>query len=228
MSWRFRKTFKVLPGVKLNLTAHGLSATLGAAPFSINVGPRGVYRNVSIPGTGIWDRQRVGGPSSQPSGVQPPATDYAGSPPVPSLPPSIPVSPSPGTEIHSGSTELLTSESLEHLRRLLTDAYNERDELTKEVSRATLESNTATRRYQKWERGYLMKRLFKHSFATRREAADTAAARLEELQEQLRLTTIATEIAIDREQAEPYYRMRDAFSALSGCQKIWLLGGIRG
>lgn len=54
MSWRFRKTFKVLPGVKLNLTARGLSATLGAAPFSINIGPKGVYRNVSIPGTGIW------------------------------------------------------------------------------------------------------------------------------------------------------------------------------
>jgi hypothetical protein len=31
MSWRFRKTFKVLPGVKLNLTRHGLSATLGAS-----------------------------------------------------------------------------------------------------------------------------------------------------------------------------------------------------
>jgi hypothetical protein len=61
MSWRFRKTFKVLPGVKLNLTARGLSATLGASPFSLNVGPRGVYRNVSIPGTGIWDRQRIDG-----------------------------------------------------------------------------------------------------------------------------------------------------------------------
>jgi hypothetical protein len=53
MSWRFRKSFKVLPGLKLNLTRHGLSATLGAAPFSLNVGPRGVFSNVSIPGTGI-------------------------------------------------------------------------------------------------------------------------------------------------------------------------------
>jgi len=43
MSWRFRKTFKVLPGVKLNLSRHGLSATFGVAPFSLNVGPRGVY-----------------------------------------------------------------------------------------------------------------------------------------------------------------------------------------
>src|SRR5450759_15785 len=100
MSWRFRKTFKVLPGVKLNLTAHGLSATLGAAPFSINVGPRGVYRNVSIPGTGIWDRQRIGGPSLQPSGIQPPTIDRVGVPTVPSVPFSVPVSPLPAAEIH--------------------------------------------------------------------------------------------------------------------------------
>jgi hypothetical protein len=49
-----------------------------------------------------------------------------------------------------------------------------------------------------------MKRLFKQSFAARKESAETAAAKLEELQEQLRLTTIATEITVDREQAEPY------------------------
>jgi hypothetical protein len=220
MSWRFRKTFKVLPGVKLNLTRHGLSATLGAAPFSISVGPRGVYRNVHIPGTGIWDRQRIGGPSSQRSGTQPPIAD-AGGPTIPSLPPSIPVSPSPATEIHSASTELLTSESLEHLRRLLTDAYNEREQLAKEILSATHESNTAARRYQQWERGSLMKRLLKQSFATRRESADTALAKLEELQEQLRLTAIAAQISLDREQAEPYYRMRDSFAALSECQKLW-------
>ena len=221
MSWRFRKSFKVIPGVKLNLTARGLSATFGAAPFSINVGPRGVYRNVSIPGTGIWDRQRIGGPSSQPSSGQPPSADGPGVPSISPVPPSFPVSPQPGTEIHSASTELLTSESLEQLRHLLTDAYNERDELTREVSSATSEANTATRRYQSWERGFLMKRLFKQSFAARKESAETAAAKLEELQEQLRLTTIATEITVDREQAEPYYRMRDTFAALSECQKVW-------
>src|ERR1017187_390675 len=182
MSWRFRKSFKVIPGVRLNLTARGLSATFGAAPFSINVGPRGVYRNVSIPGTGIWDRQRIGGPTSQPSS----ATDYPGTPALPSVPPSsFPISPSPATEIHSASTELLTSDSLEQLRRLLTDAFNERDELTREVSRATSEANTATRRYQKWERVFLMKPLFKQSFAPRKEPAEPPVAKLEELQEQL-------------------------------------------
>jgi len=221
MGWRFRKTFRVLPGVKLNLTARGLSATLGASPFSVNVGPRGVYRNINIPGTGIWDRQRIDGPSSQPSGIQVPSADEPGIPPVPSVPPLFPVPPSPATEIHSASTELLTSDSLEQLRRLLTDAYNERDELTREISSATTEANLATKRYQNWERGFLFRRLFKKSFAARKETAETAVAKLAELQEQLRLTTVATEINVDREQGEPYYRMRDAFAALSECQKVW-------
>ena len=221
MSWRFRKSFKVIPGVKLNLTARGLSATLGASPFSVNVGPRGVYRNISIPGTGIWDRQRIGGPSSQPSGIQVPSADEPGVPFIPSAPPSFPVPPSPATEVHSASTELLTSDSLGQLRRLLTDAYNERDELTREISSATSEANFATKRYQNWERGFLLKRLFKQSFATRKETAETAVAKLAELQEQLRLTTVVTDINVDREQAEPYYRMRDAFAALSECQRVW-------
>jgi len=220
MSWRFRKTFKVIPGVRLNLTRNGLSATLGAAPFSVNVGPKGTYANMSIPGTGIWDRERLDAPS-RPSGSQTSSTDQPHLPAVLRVPAPVPISPSPTTEIHSASTELLTSDSLEQLRRLLTDAFNERDELTKEVSTASYEQNTATRRYQNWERGFLFKRLFRKSFATRKETAETVLAKLAELQEQLRLTTIATEINVDREQAEPYYRMRDAFAAVSECQKVW-------
>jgi hypothetical protein len=112
MSWRFRKTFKVLPGVKLNLTRHGLSATLGAAPFSVNVGPRGVYRNVSIPGTGLWNRERLDVPASHDSDIQSPINHGGVPPPLP-----YPISPSlsnipQSAEIHSASTELLNSESM--------------------------------------------------------------------------------------------------------------------
>ena len=49
-----------------------------------------------------------------------------------------------------------------------------------------------------------MKRIWQASFAARKEDSETAIAKLEELQEQLRLTTLATEIISDREQEEPY------------------------
>jgi len=46
MSWRFRKTFKDLPDVKLKLDGRGRSATPGVSPFSVNVGPRSIRAKV--------------------------------------------------------------------------------------------------------------------------------------------------------------------------------------
>src|ERR1022692_3445263 len=214
MSWRFRKTFRVLPGVKLNLTRHGLSATLGAAPFSLNLGPRGLYGNVSIPGTGIWDRVRLDASAD----VLPGQLD-AGAAPLPAPPP--PTALPQATEIRSVSTEFLGSQSLEALGRLLQEAYRERAELAKEITVAESEASVAARRYQSWEHGFLLKGIFKESFARRKQANEVAQAKLEELKEQLRLTTLATQIETDREQAEPYHKLRDEFAALSECQRIW-------
>lgn len=61
MGWRYRKSFKIAPGVRINLSRSGVSTTIGPRGASINVGKRGVYANTSIPGTGISARTRIGG-----------------------------------------------------------------------------------------------------------------------------------------------------------------------
>jgi hypothetical protein len=61
MALRFRKSFKILPGVRLNLTTRGLSSTLGPRGAGIGIGPRGVYGNVGIRGTGLSARARLDG-----------------------------------------------------------------------------------------------------------------------------------------------------------------------
>lgn len=209
MSWRFRKSFKVLPGVKLNITRRGLSATLGASPFSLNVGPHGVYSNISIPGTGIWNRTRLDNPT--------PLL------PVPSTPVPIaaPKTLEPVHEIRSASTELLNSAALEDLKKLLKETYDERNSLAQEIAAAEEDASGAKERFQSWDRGILLKRLFKRSFEERKQAQETAQAQCEELNEQLRLTAIATEINVEAEVAEQYYRMRDDFAAASESQRIW-------
>jgi len=224
MSWRFRKTFKVMPGLKLNLTPRGLSATIGAAPMSVNVGPQGVYGNVSIPGTGLWNRQRLDSPSPSLPAAQP--TQVDGNPiaqfPPPVAPRAAPTSSDQSiTEIRSASTELLNSASMEDLRKLLKDAYEERTTLHQEVAAAEREHSTAISRYRSWDNGFLFKRAFKRAFDGRREVSETAQAKLEELREQLRLTTLATQIEMDPQQAEPYYKMRDDFAVFTECQRIW-------
>jgi hypothetical protein len=53
VGWRFRRTVKILPGVRLNLSRSGISTTLGPNGASINLGKRGTRTTVGIPGTGI-------------------------------------------------------------------------------------------------------------------------------------------------------------------------------
>lgn len=59
MAFSFRKTLKVMPGVKLNISKSGLSITLGGRGKSINLGKKGVYVNSSIPGTGLSYRRKI-------------------------------------------------------------------------------------------------------------------------------------------------------------------------
>jgi hypothetical protein len=53
LGWRFRRTVKILPGVRLNISRSGISTTLGPNGVSINLGKRGTRTTVGIPGTGI-------------------------------------------------------------------------------------------------------------------------------------------------------------------------------
>lgn len=61
MPIRFRKSIKILPGVRLNLSKSGISVTLGGKAFSLNLGKQGTYANVDLPGSGLVYRTRLGG-----------------------------------------------------------------------------------------------------------------------------------------------------------------------
>ena len=54
MSFRFRKSIKLLPGLKINLTHKGISsASIGKPGASLNIGKKGTRTSVGIPGTGL-------------------------------------------------------------------------------------------------------------------------------------------------------------------------------
>lgn len=59
MGWRFRKYIKLAPGVKLNISKSGVSTTIGGKGMSMNIGKNGAYLNTSIPGTGLYNRQKL-------------------------------------------------------------------------------------------------------------------------------------------------------------------------
>lgn len=62
MGWRFRKSFKILPGVRVNVGKKGISSvSVGKRGASVSVGKRGTHANVGIPGTGLSYRTKIGG-----------------------------------------------------------------------------------------------------------------------------------------------------------------------
>ena len=53
MGFRWRKSIKILPGIKLNLSTGGASVSIGPKGAKLNIGSRGARVTTSIPGTGI-------------------------------------------------------------------------------------------------------------------------------------------------------------------------------
>lgn len=213
MGWRFRKSFSPLPGVRLNFSPRGISTSVGAGPFRFYVGPQGAAATARIPGTGISYRQPIQVPST--SGRRPQSTPREPSPQV-----FEPNAPTP-TEISSASTAVLTTEGLEPVKDLLTKAQEERGRLIPELRAAEVEAERLKKKHQRWTNGFLFKRVFRSYFIRLGEFTTEAADKEAELQEQERLSRLATEFDLPENLKDSFGRICDALAALSHSQRIW-------
>jgi len=65
MALRFRRSLKLAPGIRMNLSGSGISWSLGPRGASIGIGRRGTYLNTGIPGTGLYSRSPLGNNAGQ-------------------------------------------------------------------------------------------------------------------------------------------------------------------
>lgn len=65
MGWYLRKSFRIAPGIRLNLSKSGFGTSVGVPGFGVSTGPRGSY--VHMGRGGICYRQRIGGPYGSPN-----------------------------------------------------------------------------------------------------------------------------------------------------------------
>jgi hypothetical protein len=65
MAFRFRKSVKLFPGVRVNLSAGkrglGVSSSLGGKGATVNMGTRRSSVSIGIPGSGLSHNQQIGG-----------------------------------------------------------------------------------------------------------------------------------------------------------------------
>lgn len=213
MGWRFRKSFSPLPGVRLNFSPRGISTSVGAGPFRFYAGSQGAAVTTRIPGTGISYRQTV----RLPNPMTPLATPQSY---VPQAHVTLP-NPPPNAEIHSGSTATLTTEGLEPVKELLTKAQEERGRLLPELRVAQEDAARLKNKYQRWSNGWLFKRLFKRRYLQLGEVATEAADKQAELEQQERLSRLATEFDLPDSLNDSFGRLCDAVAALGASQRIW-------
>ena len=59
MGWRYRKRIKIFPGIYINISKNGISTNVGVKGANVTFGPNGTYVNTGIPGTGLYQRDKV-------------------------------------------------------------------------------------------------------------------------------------------------------------------------
>lgn len=68
MGFRFRRSVKLMPGVRLNFSTRGISTSLGGRGATVNISRRGARATVGMPGTGLSYSTQLSGagqPASQ-------------------------------------------------------------------------------------------------------------------------------------------------------------------
>src|ERR1044072_6429120 len=136
MTWRFRKSVKLFPGVRVNLSRRGISTTVGVRGLSVNLGPSGTYLNQGIPVPVLYSPTKPG--ERTPSPGQAPQSPQ-------SLPPreepiTLPEMGEVGA-IKSAAAEGVTSAGLVGLKGTLQETFAEFVELRREISATWQERN---------------------------------------------------------------------------------------
>jgi hypothetical protein len=214
--WRFRKSFSPLPGVRITLSPSGISTSVGAGPFRVTAGPRGPHLTTNVLGTGLSHRQPLFNPSAPPDPT--PAV-----PPTPKLPTdsfTVPAS-LPVTQIQSAGSGVLTTSGLAEFRKLIDRARKEHAATAGELTVAQAAEQHAVHEHLSWKNGWLLRRIMKARFAQLAAAAEEAVARRVELDEQLSLARLDTQIDLSAPLEGAYSRLSDAFVQLSRSAQIW-------
>jgi len=214
MGWRFRKSFSPLPGIRLNFSPRGISTSVGVGPVRFYAGSQGAAVTARIPRTGISYRQPLHLPHSAPEHPAPTT-------PQPLIPPITTPAASMANEIRSASTARLTSEGLEPVKELLIAAQAERAKLLPELLVAQDEAERLRSKHGRWRNGWLFRRLFVGYFARLGDMSAEATEKEAELQEQERLSRLATEFDLPENLKDAFGRVCDAAAMVSRSQRIW-------
>jgi len=152
MGFRLSRRVMLFPGVRLNFSRSGISASIGPRGASVTVGHRGSTANLGIPGTGLSFRQQLNGETRDAHRQSPALRDNPTSA-KPAFSPEM-------TAIQSAPTSELTSDELAPVKALIRQVLVERETLHHSIPRVRKELAAAERRLwrsENWFFGIFLK-----------------------------------------------------------------------
>ena len=228
MGLRFRQSFTLFPGVRLNLSKSGMSASFGVPGATVNVGPRGARGTGGGPGSGLSYSTVLppagrGAPAAAPTYWQPPQ-GFAPQPgqlaPEPSGVPA-PYLRAPGMRaIGSAAVESLTSAGLLQFQAIIVDAGRQRREIENDLGEAKAEHGARKGELGR-KRKSLFRFLFKKRIAELEEVVPKLAAEVERLEGWLEATHIEVQFDADDAAQRAYGSLIRAYEALRSCAVVW-------
>lgn len=224
---KYRKRIKVIPGVNLNISRRGISTTIGPRGLNVNIGKKGAFLNTGIPGTGLYDRKKLGG-GKKGSGA---ASNEKG-PVLNFLTPKggkaaafqhkqnhLPLT-GTGEEldgaIKSVDVEQITTPGLEEFKKLMLTVREERNSIKKELKRA--------KNRLRWVKflqffmrlliiGFFLPLLKRKMEKARNEVAETEALLAE--------TVIPMDVDVNEKVFKNADFLKEFYQEVISCEKIW-------
>lgn len=224
MTLRFRQTFTLFPGVRINIGKYGISTSIGVPGATVNIGRQGVRATLGVPGTGLSYSTLV-----VPAGKTTPAPElgiYTPSLGERPLTGNNPASakvymPQAGmNDIASASVEVLTSSSLIPLKDLITKAREQQSQVKVDLKEArdeeTKQLDDLNRRKSSFFRWFYKKRI-----AELEAALPITQAEVKRLSSWEDNTKIAVTFEAGDAAQRAYSLMVRAFDALKLSNKKW-------
>lgn len=205
MAWRYRKRIKIIPGVHLNLSRSGISTSVGVRGASVTLGKNGTYLNTGIPGTGIYQRQKLFGESK----VRPNTNNFVHS-----------TISDNETAIISSDIQEITSQDMQGIKESILMAGNQREELKTDLAKVKSKLKLTQLNLvfcYLFVYGIFFKTIpikIKNDIAAQKAA-------IEQLKLEIEKCYVNLDIELDEEFQKSYSLLMEKFKLLCNSIKIW-------
>ena len=200
MAWSYRKRIKIIPRVHLNFSKSGISTSIGVRGASVTFSNSGTYLNTGIPGTGLYNRQKLSNSNDTP-------VDSVYTSPL-------------DDNIFSADVQEITSQDMQGIKEAIIAAHEQRLDLKRDLAKINL-STTVSYLSLAFSCilifGLFNKKVRDNIKASIRTKKDVA----QKVKEQINNSYVGLEIDFDPDIGQKYLKVVDSFKILCTSHRIW-------